>query len=131
MPLPHFELSSSQYRLLAEGLLRDLPDPETGEDARQDWHARDLEPQSSEADVSELVFLGLVARAGGSLSTTALGAAVHYRAAHEAAEERLSAVVRLAQAAEDSHPRLAGTVWRLADGSLSLDEALAGLERPM
>jgi hypothetical protein len=125
MPLPHFELSSYQYRLLAETVHMPLPDPASGPDARTEWLARGLDPDDSEADVPELVVLGLVAREDGSLAMTGLGAAVHYRAAHEAAEERLSAVVRLAVSAGGAHPRLASALRRLAQGSVSLDEALA------
>lgn len=125
MPLPHFELSSSQYRLLAETVLNSLPDPVTGEDVQLEWLARGLDPEDPELDLSELIFLGLVSQEQGSLVMTRLGAAVHYRAAHEAAEERLAAVARLVQAAEYTHPRLARAVRRLAQGVTSLDEALA------
>jgi hypothetical protein len=125
MPLPHFELSSHQYRLLAETVLMPLPDPAGGPDARTEWLARGLDPDDSELDLPELVFLGLVAREDGCLAMTGLGAAIHYRTAHEAAEERLSAVVLLAASAGNAHPQLTNALRRLAQGSISLDEALA------
>ncbi|MEU6350944.1 hypothetical protein ABZ896_16645 [Streptomyces sp. NPDC047072] len=124
MPLPHFELSSSQYRLLAETLLSPLPDADEGEDAQLDWLARGLDPEDPELDLSELAFLGLVTREGGAVSTTPLGAAVHYRAVYEAAEERLSAVVLLIEAVGRTDLQVARAVRGLAQGTLSLDQAL-------
>ncbi|MEV0171457.1 hypothetical protein AB0I00_10105 [Streptomyces sp. NPDC050803] len=125
MPLPHFELSSSQYRLLAETVLSSLPDPTTREDAQLEWSARGLDWEDPELDVSELIFLGLVSQEQGSLAMTRLGAAVHYRAAYEAAEERLAAVALLAEAADNLDPRFCRAVRRLAQGSASFAEALA------
>ncbi|WP_043672027.1 hypothetical protein [Streptomyces xylophagus] len=129
MPLPHFELSSSQYRILAEASLRPLPDPANDEAAQQEWIVRELDPEGVQSEVSELVFLGLVVREGSALALTALGSAVHHRAGHEAAEERLAAVARLAEAMEDANPRLARTVRQLVQGSISLGEALARAAR--
>ncbi|MEU0584324.1 hypothetical protein [Streptomyces sp. NPDC006132] len=129
MPLPQFELSRPQYQLLAATVLMPLPDPAGADDARTEWLARGLDPGDDELDVSELVFLGLVARKDGSLTMTGLGAAVHYRAAHEAAEERLSSVARLAESAEDTHSQLARAVRRLAQGTISFEQALAEARR--
>ncbi|NNN31999.1 hypothetical protein HLK59_16835 [Streptomyces sp. S3(2020)] len=129
MPLPHFELSSSQYRLLAETVLSSLPDPATQEDAQLEWTARGLDPEDLELDVPELIFLGLVAQEQGSLAMTRLGAAVHYRAVYEAAEERLAAVVLLAEAAENVDPQFCRTVRRLVQGNVSFAEALAEVAR--
>ncbi|MER7640504.1 hypothetical protein [Streptomyces sp. NPDC126522] len=125
MPLPHFELTSSQYRILAEASLRSLPDPANDEASQQDWFVRDLDPEEARSEIPELVFLGLVMREGHTVALTALGSAVHHRAGQEAAEERLAAVARLADAMEDTAPRLARTVRQLAQGSISLGEALA------
>jgi hypothetical protein len=125
MPLPHFELTSSQYRILAEASLRSLPDPANDEASQQEWIVRELDPEEARSEVPELVFLGLVAMQGGTLALTALGSAVHHRAGQQAAEERLAAVARLADAMEDAAPRLARTVRRLAQGTISLGEALA------
>ncbi|MPY47517.1 hypothetical protein [Streptomyces acidicola] len=125
MPLPHFELSSSQYRLLAEAIVAPVPDPATAEAAQRECLARGLDPDDVRADASELLLLGLVVRERRALALTPLGAAVHYRLAHEEAEQRLAAVVQVAEAADDVSPRLARAVRQLAQGSLSLGEALA------
>ncbi|KKD09955.1 hypothetical protein TN53_00190 [Streptomyces sp. WM6386] len=127
--MPHFELSSSQYRLLAETVLSSLPDPATEEDAQLEWSARGLNWEDPELDVSELIFLGLVSREQGLFAMTHLGAAVHYRAVYEAAEERLAAVAMLAEAAENVGPRFSRAVRRLAQGSFSFGEALAEVAR--
>jgi hypothetical protein len=129
MPLPQFELSNSQYRFLAEAELRRLPDPAVGEEARQDWSARGLDPQDVELDLPELMVLGLVVREADHLSLTALGSAVHHRAEHESAQEQLAAVARLAVAAQERDPVLASAVRRLAQGGISLDEALGEVVR--
>ncbi|MEU3979049.1 hypothetical protein AB0F77_02905 [Streptomyces sp. NPDC026672] len=130
MPLPHFELSSSQYGLLSEALIRELPDPDSGEDALREWFARGLDPEEHASEVSELVFLGLLMRTDRALSLTGLGAAVHYRAASEAAEERLASVIRLVdRVTRVRHPRLPVAVSRLARGACSYEEALAEAAR--
>jgi len=129
MPLPHFVLSRSQQQLLAEALLRPLTDPAGGEAAEEALLARGLDPEEVRAEAPELVYLRLLVRDGGLLAVTDLGAAVHYRAAFEAAEERLAAIVRLAESAEVVPPRLARAVRRLAHGSVRFDEALEELER--
>ncbi|GAA3822907.1 hypothetical protein ACFS5L_09605 [Streptomyces phyllanthi] len=128
MPLPHFELSSSQYRLLAEAVLAPVPDPATSEAAQQECLARGLDPDDVRADVPELLLLGLVVRERHALSLTPLGTAAHYRKAHEEAERRLAAVAQLAEEAAHMSPRLARAVRRLAQGSLSLGEALAEVD---
>jgi len=129
MPLPHFVLSRFQQQLLAEALLRPLPDPAGGEAAEEGLLARGMDPEEVRADASELAFLRLLVRDGGLLSVTDLGAAVHYRAACETAEDRLAAVVRLAESADGVQPRLARVVRRLAHGSVQFDEAIEELER--
>ncbi|MCW8383094.1 hypothetical protein [Streptomyces justiciae] len=124
MPLPHFELSSSQYRLLAETLLSPLPDVTAAEGAQLDWLTRGLDPGDPDLDVSELAVLGLIVRRDGVVSTTPLGAAVHHRAAQQAVEERLSAVVRLVETVSGTRPGLTRAVRGLSQGSLSFEQAL-------
>ncbi|KAA0940251.1 hypothetical protein [Streptomyces apricus] len=128
MPLPHFVLSRSQQHMLAEALLRPLWDPAGGEAAEAELLARGLDPEEIRAEAPDLIFLKLLVRDGGLLSVTGLGAAVHYRTAFEAAEERLAATVRLMESAEGVPPRLARAVRRLAHGSVRFDEAIEELE---
>ncbi|MGP4051596.1 hypothetical protein [Streptomyces sp. 2A115] len=128
MPLPHFVLTDSQLRLLAELVLQPLPDPATGEEAEMVILARELDVSDVLSDARELAFLGLAVRENGAVAATDLGAAVHYQALHEAAESRLSDVVRLVAAVEDDQPRLARAVRHLAQGHVSLDQALASVD---
>ncbi|WP_328492927.1 hypothetical protein OHS59_09435 [Streptomyces sp. NBC_00414] len=129
MPLPHFVLSRYQQQLLAEALLRPLPDPVDGEVAEEGLLARGLDPDEVRAEAPELVFLKLLVPEDGRLSVTDLGAAVHYRTAFETAEERLAAVVRLAESVEGLPPRLIRAVRGLAQGSVQYDEAAEELEQ--
>jgi len=129
MPLPRFVLTESQSRLLAELMLDALPDPTVGDSAQEAVLARGLDANEVLSDVPELAFLGLVVREGGGVAATDLGAAVHFEALHEAAEFRLSNVVRFAEAVEDANSRWPLVVRRLAHGEITLDDALAGLDQ--
>ncbi|KFG10823.1 MULTISPECIES: hypothetical protein [Streptomyces] len=129
MPLQYVVLTGSQYRLLAEVTLHPLQDPARGDAAEQEVLARGLDPQTVLTDLPELVFLGLVKRERGKVTVTVLGEAVHYRSLYEAADERLSAVVRLAYEIAESHPRIAHAVRRVASQDGSLEEALSRLRR--
>ncbi|WP_329133537.1 hypothetical protein OG552_16225 [Streptomyces sp. NBC_01476] len=70
----------------------------------------------------------LIELTDGSLVLTDLGAAVYFRALYESSQERLGEVARLAEIRETAAPRFARAVRRLADGSCSLPEALAGMD---
>ncbi|MGW7042031.1 hypothetical protein ACWGDT_04755 [Streptomyces avermitilis] len=129
MPLPRLVLTDSQRRLLAELVLQPLPDPAAGEEADMAIYGRGLDVSEVLADVRELGFLGLTVSEDGAVVATDLGTAVHYQALHEAAELRLVEVVRLTEAVEDSHPRLAHAVRQLARGDVSLDQALASVDQ--
>lgn len=79
-------------------------------------------------DVPTLRWMKLVDRADGSLALTDLGAAVHFRAMYESSQERLAEIARLADMRQAVAPHFARAVRRLADGTCSLPEALAGLD---
>lgn len=128
MPLPRFVLTDSQRRLLAELVLQPLPDPAAGEEAEMVILARELDVSEVLRDVRELAFLGLAVGENGEVVATDLGTAVHYQALHEAAESLLSDVVRLVTAVEDDHPRLTRAVRHLAQGEVSLEQALASMD---
>ncbi|SEC01589.1 hypothetical protein SAMN05216483_0884 [Streptomyces sp. 2131.1] len=78
-------------------------------------------------DVPVLTWLRLLEQRDDWLVVTDLGTAVHYRRVAEACELRLSDVARFAEAGEAAAPHFARTVRRLAQGSLSLAEALGSL----
>ncbi|MEV7345866.1 hypothetical protein [Streptomyces sp. NPDC093544] len=129
MPLPRLVLADSQCRLLAELVLEQLPDPAEGEEAEVVILARGLDVSEVLRDVQELGFLGLALREDGAVAATDLGAAIHYQALHEAAESRLTDVVRLVAAVEDDHPHLTRAVRQLVQGDVTLDQALASMDR--
>lgn len=126
-PLPHVDLTDSQWQLLAYLVSASLPDPGGSESAAEAVVAHGLAPDQVRADLPSLIWLKFVTRDHGHLMATDLGAAVHFRSLYESAEERLSEVARLAETHEARAPRLARSVRRLAQGSLSFTEALAGL----
>lgn len=80
-------------------------------------------------DVPLLSWLKLIERRDDHLKVTALGVAVHYRRLYEASELRLSEVFRLAEAHESEAPQLALAVRRLAQGSVTFEEALSSAAR--
>jgi hypothetical protein len=126
-PLPHFELTESQWRLLARLTSGPLPDPSDRQVFVRALAVDGLDADKARDDLPTLRWMRLVHSADGSLALTDLGAAVHFRALFEATQERLSQVARLAETHESVAPRFARTVRRLADGSCSLCEALADL----
>ncbi|MFC7922245.1 hypothetical protein [Streptomyces cinereoruber] len=79
-------------------------------------------------DALVLQWMGLVVEAHGLLTVTPLGAAVFHRAKQEIAEGRLADVAAFADAVEatsseiDRH-RISHALRRLAQGTISLDEA--------
>ncbi|MGW2512479.1 hypothetical protein ACWC0A_24440 [Streptomyces scopuliridis] len=126
-PLPHVELTDTQWQLLAHLVSASLPDPGGSESAAEAVVAHGLDPDQVRADLPSLIWLKFVTRDHGQLLTTDLGAAVHFRSLCESAEQRLSEIARLAEAHEAQNPPLARSVRRLAQGSLSFTEAMAGL----
>lgn len=126
-PLPHVDLLEAQWRLLARLGSGPLPDP-SDRQAFAEALAPDLDADQARADLPTLRWMKLVDLADGSLVLTDLGLAVHFRALYESSQARLSEVARLAETGESAAPRFARAVRRLADGSCSLPEALAGLD---
>jgi hypothetical protein len=130
MPVPHFALTSSQRRLLAELALDALPAPSREPHAAA---ARGLDPLRVAADVPDLLWMKLISDTDGLLAITMLGAAVFYRAEHEAAERRLAEVSAFADAVEAgpvSEPaadRIPYALRKLAQGEFSLNQALTCL----
>lgn len=124
-PMPDMDLTDAQWRLLAQLAVAALPDPGSG--GRQHARAaaaRGLDPDQVCVDVPVLAWLRLLKQRDGWLVVTELGAAVHYRRVAEASELRLSDVARFAESGEAAAPHFALTVRRLAQGSISLAEAL-------
>jgi hypothetical protein len=125
MSVPHVALTDSQHRLLAELALSTLPVPELEEEFVV---APGLTPQQMRADVTHLRWMGLIAEVHGTLSITALGAAVFHRAEQETAESRLVEVAAFADALdavpEVDQRRVSYALRQLAQGVYSLDEAV-------
>ncbi|GAA2109480.1 hypothetical protein [Streptomyces synnematoformans] len=130
MSVPHFDLTSTQHRLLAELVRSTLPVPSREPHGAA---ARGLDPQQVAADVPDLLWMKLISDAGGLLSITTLGAAVYHRAEHEAAERRLAEVSAFADAVEaglasgSARDRIPYALRKLAQGEFSLDQAVAWL----
>ncbi len=130
-PMPDMDLTDAQWRLLAQLAAAALPDPGSG--GRQHAggaSARGLDPDQVCVDAPVLAWLRLLEQRDGWLVVTDLGAAVHYRRVAEASELRLSDVARFAESGEAAAPYFARTVRRLAQGSISLAEALGRTSRP-
>ncbi|WP_093704501.1 hypothetical protein [Streptomyces sp. 2131.1] len=126
--MPDVALTDTQWRLLAQLVAAALPD--SGSGGRQHARAiaaRGLDPDQVYVDVPVLTWLRLLEQRDDWLVVTDLGTAVHYRRVAEACELRLSDVARFAEAGEAAAPHFARTVRRLAQGSLSLAEALGSL----
>ncbi|MFJ2173849.1 MULTISPECIES: hypothetical protein [unclassified Streptomyces] len=85
--------------------------------------AHGLDPDQVRADLPSLTWLKLITRTHGSLVATDLGTAVHFHALYESSEERLSQVAQLVSAHQTRAPELARCVRRLAEGSLTFEEA--------
>ncbi|MGP3756165.1 hypothetical protein [Streptomyces sp. IBSNAI001] len=123
--MPDIDLTDTQWRLLAQLVAAALPDPDSG--GRQHARAiaaRGLDPDQVYVDVPVLTWLRLLEQRDDWLVVTDLGTAVHYRRESEACELRLSDVARYAEADEAVAPHFARTVRGLAQGSISLAEAL-------
>ncbi|MEV0036337.1 hypothetical protein [Streptomyces sp. NPDC050804] len=114
-------------QLLAHLVSASLPDPGGSGGAAEAVVAYGLDPDQVRADLPSLIWLKFVVRDDDRLVATDLGAAVHFRSLYESAEERLSEVARLVEAYEVQAPPLARCVRRLAQGSISFEEALASL----
>lgn len=130
-PMPDVDLTDAQWRLLAQLAVAALPDPGSG--GRQyagAAAARGLDPEQVCVDVPVLAWLRLLEQRDDWLVVTDLGVAVHYRRMSEVCELRLSDVARFAEAGEAVAPDFARTVRRLAQGSISLAEALGRASRP-
>ncbi|WP_405900805.1 hypothetical protein OG242_28070 [Streptomyces sp. NBC_00727] len=130
-PVPDMDLTDAQWRLLAQLAAAALPDPGSG--GRQHAGAavaRGLDPDQVRVDVPVLAWLRLLEQRDDWLLVTDLGAAVHYRRTAEASESRLSDVARFTESGEAAAPHFARTVRRLAQGSISLAEALGRASRP-
>ncbi|WP_232788639.1 hypothetical protein [Streptomyces odonnellii] len=126
-PLPHVDLTDSQRQLLAHLVSASLPDPGGSGGVAEAVVAYGLDPDQVRADLRSLIWLKFVARDRGRLLATDLGAAVHFRSLYESAEERLSEIARLVEAYKVQAPSLTRCVRRLAQGSISFEEALTSL----
>jgi hypothetical protein len=127
-PLPHLDLTEAQWRLLARLAEGSAPDPSDRTAFVEALALDGLDADRARDDLPTLRWMKLVDLADGSLALTDLGAAVHFRAVYESSQERLAEIARLADMREAVAPRLARAVRRLADGSCSLSEALAGMD---
>ncbi|MFH9396648.1 hypothetical protein [Streptomyces sp. NPDC017413] len=129
-PLPHVDLTATQWRLLGELVSAALPDPSRSVDSTAAAAAaRGLDPGLLTADAALLTWMKLAAHSGEQLTATDLGAALHYRRLQELLELRLSEVVRYAAANEPAAPRFARNVRRLAEGSLPFADAMREFRR--
>lgn len=127
-PLPHVELTGAQWRLLARLAEGPVPDPGDRSAFTSALAVDGLDADRARDDLPTLTWMKLVRQAEGELALTDLGAAVHFRALYEASLERLQEVVRLADARQAAAPRFARAVRGLADGSSSLQEAMAATD---
>lgn len=127
-PLPHLDLTEAQWRLLALLAEGPVPDPSDRSVFAQALALDGLDVDLARDGVPTLRWMKLVDLADGSLVLTDLGAAVHFRALYESSQERLAEIARLADMRQAVAPHFARAVRRLADGSCSLPEALAGLD---
>lgn len=128
-PLPHVDLTDAQWRLLAQLVTASLRDPHASTENTEVAAARGIDPEQIHEDVPLLSWLKLMEQRDDELTVTALGAAVHYRRLYESSEVRLSEVARLAEAHESQAPQLTLAVRRLAQGSVTFEEALSGAAR--
>lgn len=129
VPLPHVDLTDAQWRLLAQLATAPLRDPGISTGDAEAAAARGIDSEQILDDVPLLNWLKLIERRDDQLVATALGAAVHYRRLYESSELRLSEVARLAEAHETMAPQLTPAVRRLAQGSVTFEEALSGAAR--
>ncbi|MER7722961.1 hypothetical protein [Streptomyces sp. NPDC096323] len=123
------DLTDAQWRLLAQLVTASLRDPRASTEDAQVATARGIDPEQMHEDVPLLSWLKLMERRDGELTVTALGVAVHYRRLSETSEVRLSEVARLAEAHESQAPQLTLAVRRLAQGSVTFEEALSSAAR--
>lgn len=130
-PLPHVDLTDTQWRLLARLVSGTLPDPSDRRLSARAVLPHGLDPDQVRADLPELIWLRLIARQDGCLLITDLGAAIQYRALFESSRERLGEVAQLAELHRALAPRFAQAVRRLADGTSSFAEAQASLGDPV
>ncbi|GGP89253.1 hypothetical protein [Streptomyces pseudogriseolus] len=126
MAVPHFSLTGSQFRLLAELMLSPLPYPPDEETAL----TRGLTLEQLQTEVPALQWMELITEARDAISATAKGAAVFHRIKQEKAEIRLTEVVAFADALEaksganiDYH-RIPVALRKLTQGDYSLEEAV-------
>lgn len=129
VPLPHVDLTDAQWQLLDELVTAGLTDPSHSVDSAESAAARGIDLQLFAADAALLTWLKLAERSGDQWGVTDLGAALHYRRLYESSELRLSEVARFATANEASAPQLTRAVRRLAQGSISFDEAFREAQR--
>ncbi|MEV7110480.1 hypothetical protein [Streptomyces anulatus] len=123
-PLPHVDLTATQWQLLGELVSAALTDPSRSVDSAATVAARGLDLRLFPTDAALLTWMKLAEHGGDQLTATDLGAALHYRRLQESLELRLSEVVRYAAANELLVPRFARNVRRLAEGSLAFADAM-------
>lgn len=130
-PLPHVDLTDTQWQLLAQLVAAPLPRPD-GNAAAEEVAARGLDPDQVRADVSVLLWLQLLTRQGELLAVTDLGAAVHYRALYESSERVLREIAQLVEEHAAMAPDFARMVSGLSRRAMSFDDASAALvgDRP-
>lgn len=128
-PLPHVDLTDTQWLFLAQLVTASLRDPGSSIDDEEVAAARGIDREQMYSEVPLLSWLKLIEQRGDQLTATDLGAAVHYRRLYESSELRLSEVARLAEAHEAAAPQLTLAVRQLAQGSVTLEEALRSAAR--
>ncbi|WP_166026357.1 hypothetical protein [Streptomyces chilikensis] len=128
MAIPHVDLTTTQYALLAELELAPMPR------RAADVSARGLSAEEVLSDaVPGLLWLGLIQESEDSLAITSAGTAVHYRAEHEKAVCRLAEVAAFADVLEAEEAtaidrrRVPHALRRLAQGTVSLEEAVGSI----
>jgi hypothetical protein len=130
-PLPHVDLTDTQWRLLARLAQAPVPDPGDRRSFAEALAMDGLDADQARDDLPTLRWMKLISPGEGLLGLTELGAAVHFRALYESSQERLGEIARLAGMREAVAPRFARAVRGLADGSHSLSQALAGLDEAL
>lgn len=128
-PLPYVDFTDAQWHLLGELVSAGVTDPSDSGDSAATAAARGIDVQSFSGEVAFLAFLKLACRVDDQWVATDLGAALHFRRLLESAELRLSEVARFATVNEASAPEFSLAVRRLAQGSISFEEALRGPQR--
>ncbi|MDQ1007198.1 hypothetical protein QFZ82_001683 [Streptomyces sp. V4I23] len=127
-PLPHVDITDTQWRLLAQVVAAPLPRPEGNAGAAaEEVAARGLDPDQVRADWPVLLWLKFLARQGELLAVTDLGTAMHYRALYESSEQVLGEIAQLVEEYGATAPEFARAVGGLSRRAMSFADASASL----